>query len=73
MLISIETHRTYNFTGGGGCHFIVSTYMEVLTKYCINSDLGFAEIVQSESSTHYELFLKSYCLLWKKRLYDSSS
>ena len=32
MLISIETHRTYDFPGGGGGHFIVSANIKVLGK-----------------------------------------
>ena len=65
MIISIETHRAYDFPGGGVILLCLRT-SKFWAKYCIRSKLGFAERVQSESSTHYELFLKSYCLLRKK-------
>ena len=65
MLISIETHRTYDFPGRGVILLRLRT-SKFWAKYCIGSKFGFAEIVQSKLSTHYELFLKSYCLLQKK-------
>ena len=68
MLISIEIHRTYDFPGGGSFYCVCQrqSFGRNIASVA-NWALGlFFEADSLISSTHYELFLKSYCLLWKK-------
>ena len=69
MLISIETHRTYDFPGGGGELYCICEHQSFglniasVAKWVLGL---FLEADLLISSTHYELFLKIYCLLRKK-------
>ena len=67
MLISIETHRTYDFPGGGGVwsHFIASANIKVLGDILHPWRIGLC-LNSSKRIVYVKLFLKSYCLFQEK-------